>query len=558
MRSYSICALLILFGISVYSQIMKINIAVNDLSAKNIQQSDAEIISERLRSELHNTGVFKVMERNDMSSILKEQGFQRTGACDEASCLVEVGQLLGVDRMVAGSIGKISSMHTISLRMINVTTGEIMFTVNEDYQGDLSGVLTTAVGNASLKLARGAGGEIAKAAMSGKTGDLYITSVPSNAEVEIDGEKIAGVTPLTLKEVAAGEHRIIVRKSEYYSSKTVSLTPDDLLKVDLTMEKGRGSLKVFSIPDSADVHIDGCWAGTTPCKVDIMMAGEHDIAFNREGYIQYKSTVTIGVAQIENVSVTLKPAGYVSVSCDVSSAHILINGKEAGLGKVEQVPVAVGLVEIAIEASGFEPFSRTLDLAQGAHEMVQQKMVSVFGSLSVTSEPTGARVFLKEQDVGTTPYTNNHLQPGDYVLRVQLDTYEPVNENVPVAKNNSITKKYDLKHTSTWFDSVKTAQKKIHKQQQWVRRIMFGSFAAGSFFGGVYYNSSVLDGYDKQKKIQQEYDQVYGNIDVKEFQIYENRYNIVKSKTQDDAIKRNLLYGLAGLFAAGLLISIPF
>jgi hypothetical protein len=132
MSTKNVCTVPMLLGASALGQTAKLNIAVNDLSPKGIQQSDAEIISERLRSELLNTGVFKVMERNDMASVLKEQGFQQTGACDEASCLVEVGQLLGVERMVAGSVGKIASMHTISLRMTNVATGEIGLAVNAE------------------------------------------------------------------------------------------------------------------------------------------------------------------------------------------------------------------------------------------------------------------------------------------------------------------------------------------------------------------------------------------------------------------------------------------
>jgi len=82
----------------------KLNIAMNDLQGKGVEQSAAAIISDRLRSELLGTGIFRVMERKEMTAVLKEQGFQQSGACTEASCIVEVGQLLGVKRMIAGTI----------------------------------------------------------------------------------------------------------------------------------------------------------------------------------------------------------------------------------------------------------------------------------------------------------------------------------------------------------------------------------------------------------------------------------------------------------------------
>ncbi|MDD5343814.1 MAG: CsgG/HfaB family protein [Smithella sp.] len=190
MRLRLVCFLPFLFYIQLFaagnSTQTQINIAVNDLSGKGIDQATAAIISDRLRSELISTGVFNVMERNEMTNVLKEQGFQESGACDEASCLVKVGQLLGVERMVAGTVGQIGTLYTLSLRMINVATGQIIFTVNEDYEGEIKGVLSETVGNAAQKLAAGAGGEIRKAALTGKTGDLYISSQPQGAAIEID------------------------------------------------------------------------------------------------------------------------------------------------------------------------------------------------------------------------------------------------------------------------------------------------------------------------------------------------------------------------------------
>ena len=140
--SVFICLSIFSAAMQLYAQApAALNVAVNDLIGKGIEQSSAAIISDRLRSELINTGAFRVMERNEMDNILKEQGFQKSGACDDATCLVEVGQLLGVERMVAGTVGKIETLYTISLRMINVATGQIMFTVNEDFEGDIKSLL---------------------------------------------------------------------------------------------------------------------------------------------------------------------------------------------------------------------------------------------------------------------------------------------------------------------------------------------------------------------------------------------------------------------------------
>ena len=129
----------------------KMNIAVNDLIGQNIELSAAAIISERLRVELINTQSFRVMERSQMESILKEQGFQQTG-CTDNSCAVEMGKLLGVDNMVIGSIGRLGGIYTISLRLANVATGEVIYTASEDCRCSIEDVLTNVIKNVAMKL----------------------------------------------------------------------------------------------------------------------------------------------------------------------------------------------------------------------------------------------------------------------------------------------------------------------------------------------------------------------------------------------------------------------
>jgi hypothetical protein len=120
------------------------NIAVLDLDPTGISQTDEQFLSDRLRTELFETGSFQVVERQKMNSILKEPGFQNVG-CTSVECAVEIGQLLNVQKMVAGSIGKIEDIYSISLRLINVQTGAIMKTAIRDYKGKLSSVLTEVI-----------------------------------------------------------------------------------------------------------------------------------------------------------------------------------------------------------------------------------------------------------------------------------------------------------------------------------------------------------------------------------------------------------------------------
>lgn len=97
------------------------DIAVVPLEAKSgVDASVADLITGMLRTELYNTSQFDIMNREDMNAILKEIAFQQSGSCDQKTCLVEMGQALGVRKMVAGSVGIIQNNYIINVKLINV------------------------------------------------------------------------------------------------------------------------------------------------------------------------------------------------------------------------------------------------------------------------------------------------------------------------------------------------------------------------------------------------------------------------------------------------------
>lgn len=120
----------------------KMTVAVADLEGRGLAEGEAFTLTDALRNYLINTGAFRVMERGKMDLILKEQGFQQSGACTDQACLVEMGQLLGVDHLITGSIGKVGGTYSTNIRMININTGEIVRTANKFYKGEIDGLLT--------------------------------------------------------------------------------------------------------------------------------------------------------------------------------------------------------------------------------------------------------------------------------------------------------------------------------------------------------------------------------------------------------------------------------
>jgi TolB-like protein len=120
-------------------------VAVTALQARGVAESDAAVFTETLADVLLRSGKVRVMERSQMDKILAEQGFQQAGACDTAECAVQMGRLLGIERIVVGSVGKVGETYSLSVRMVDVGTGEVLSSSRRNHRGAIDDVLDRVV-----------------------------------------------------------------------------------------------------------------------------------------------------------------------------------------------------------------------------------------------------------------------------------------------------------------------------------------------------------------------------------------------------------------------------
>ena len=117
------------------------SVAVLDFDAKGIPEYEAETLTERLRSEIANTNAFRITDRKLLDKIINEQALQQSG-CTTDECAAEVGQLLGAQYMISGSIGKLGDTFTVDVKLVSVTTGAAERTKTASYKGPIAGMIT--------------------------------------------------------------------------------------------------------------------------------------------------------------------------------------------------------------------------------------------------------------------------------------------------------------------------------------------------------------------------------------------------------------------------------
>ena len=104
------------------------------------------------------TNRFRVFERSKLDAILQEQNFQHFSGLLNQTTTVKLGKMIGVDVILAGSItnisfkksegikigpikiGKSSAKVVMTIRIIDVTTGEILFSTVQEEEASKSGV----------------------------------------------------------------------------------------------------------------------------------------------------------------------------------------------------------------------------------------------------------------------------------------------------------------------------------------------------------------------------------------------------------------------------------
>ena len=115
-------------------------VAILDFEGKGINLHEVQTLTERMRTEIGNTKAVRLIERKAIENIMAEQGLAQSG-CVTDECAAEVGQLLGVQYMINGVLGKMGDSYTIDAKMFSVETGETVQAVNTTYEGEIEGLL---------------------------------------------------------------------------------------------------------------------------------------------------------------------------------------------------------------------------------------------------------------------------------------------------------------------------------------------------------------------------------------------------------------------------------
>ena len=296
------------------------------------------------------------------------------------------------------------------------------------------------------------------------TGSISFASSPSGADIYLDGTLQTSKTPATINNVSAGNHNYILRLTGYDDATgtvTVIAGQTAAVSVTLTPVATTGSISFTSVPSGANIYIDNIiQTPKTPATITGVSAGSHSYTLRLTGYNNATGTVTVVAGQTATVSVTLvSTQGSISFASSPSGADIYIDN----ILQTPKTPATItnlqaGSYTYILRLNGYNDATGTVTVIAGQTATISITLtpVATTGSISFTSTPPDADIYLDGTLVAMTPVTVTGVSAGIHNYLLQLSGYSDAAGTVTVIAGQIVTVSVTLSPASyaAWIASL--------------------------------------------------------------------------------------------------------
>ena len=200
-------------------------------------------------------------------------------------------------------------------------------------------------------------------------GCIIFNSTPQGAKIYIDEVEVPDiVTPGIVCGVSLGTHTYRLVLADYTPmTGSVTLVAGKGAVVSVIITHETGSISFKSIPDGAEIIIDGIdQLAATPATIT-EITGTHDYTLRKAGFNDYSGVITVSVGQTATVEVTLVPAeGCIYFNTTPAGARIFIDNVDTGQVTPSLVcGLTLGTHTYRLSLTGYQDITGNVILAAG-------------------------------------------------------------------------------------------------------------------------------------------------------------------------------------------------
>ncbi|MEE8475442.1 MAG: PEGA domain-containing protein [Myxococcota bacterium] len=187
-------------------------------------------------------------------------------------------------------------------------------------------------------------------------------------------------------------------------------------------------------PDPDRVSVSGALLHFALADRHLLRAGPYTIRAEKAGYRALDSQIEVGDEAIQSFSFTMdRLPGRLSVSTPrVVGAEVRVDGERVGVTPLADVEVDEGRHALRVTSTRYLPHaSEIFAEGGGAETRVEIELLPGWAEVSVGSVPTGARLWVDGEEIGSTPLTAE-LLAGSRKLEIRLEGYKSSTRVLPV------------------------------------------------------------------------------------------------------------------------------
>ncbi len=224
-----------------------------------------------------------------------------------------------------------------------------------------------------------------------------------------------------------------------------------------------GYLSVSSSPSNADVYINSVYQGDTSFTIGLN-PGTYQVTVKKSGYNSYSTSATVNARSKTSVSANLQENAnaYVQIASYPSDAAVYIDGDYVGNTQYSTASnpnyLDAGLFTpgtshtLLFTLDGFNSYSTSFILSSGETRTISATLTPVTpvittATLQISSDPSGADVYVDNVFRGVTPVNLNDITAGTHTVLLQNVGYDDWSQSISFSADQTVERTVVLSQT---------------------------------------------------------------------------------------------------------------
>ena len=203
----------------------------------------------------------------------------------------------------------------------------------------------------------------------------------------------------------------------------------------------KGYIAVKSIPEGADVYLDGELKGTTPFTTKGLDEGSYAVEIRMEDYTDISKTTSVKAGETTGISeeLVLMPGSLV-INSDPIGSTVLLAGEKIGITPLEISEIEAGEYELTISKENYNTNTISAKIKPADITNINTSLEALTGILSINDLTDSALVYLDGKRVFPLNSTSmqrkvlKNIQVGKHELTIKKNNF--IEKNIVIVINS--------------------------------------------------------------------------------------------------------------------------